>query len=344
MSATDLDAACDLDAAWFTQLAFSTLFKTESNSQVNENKFNSSEMIMDAMSISEQSSKRFKSLRAINVDGQHLYPANQFQPADYFGQQFLSHAVYASLLDQHISILRAADQKLLHNSVLGEVQTQFYLDSSPAYFFYDAAEWDPRTLRDQIQEFQIKRPHEKVRDYVHLRRIKVKSEIENGGLTKAEYEKYARYTTARQEDADTNLDGGSTAGEAQLNNAEVKSLFEKFSGLESEIYDHKLLKDFLDLKRVLSFFMNCSKEPVTPSDYQQFMIDWDKTPKPIRGATEIQKILWKWLYVSFPDDRNKYFHIEGESKTEINNKTQARTRRLKGLNQFLKNAVMRASL
>ena len=122
------------------------------------------------------------------------------------------------------------------------------------------------------------------------------------------------------------------------------SLLEKFRGLESEIYDHKLLKDFLDLKRVLSLFMNCSKEPVTPSDYQQFMIDWDKTPKPIRGATEIQKVLWKWLYVSFPDDRNKYFHIEGESKTEINNKTQARTRRLKGLNQFLKNAVMRASL
>ena len=344
MSATDSDAACDLDAAWFTQLAFSTLFKTESNSQLNENKFNSSGMFIDAISISKQSSKRFKSLRAINVDGQHLYSANHFQPADYFGQQFLSHAVYASLLDQHISILRAADQKLLHNSVLGEVQTQFYLDSSPAYFFYDAAEWDPRTLRDQIQKFLIKRPHEKVRDYVHLRRIKVKREIENGGLTKAEYEKYAQYMRARQEDVDTNLDGSSTAGEAQLHNSEIVSLLEKFSGLESEIYDHKLLKDFLDLKRVLSLFMDCSKEPVTPSDYQQFMIDWEKTPKPIRGATDIQKILWRWLYVTFADDRDKYFHNEGDSNSVINKKTKARSRRLEDLNKFLKNAVMRASL
>jgi len=334
----------ELNVVWFAQPAFAHLVERESNLQLNENVFDSSEMIIDAMSISEQSSKRFKSLRAINVDGQYLYPAKYFQTADDFGEQFLSHAVYSSLFDQYIFKLRTADKKLLHNSVLGEVQNRFYMASSPDWFFRDRAEWDSRTLKKQVQKFLIERPHEKVRDYVHRRRIKVKREIETGGITEAEVKNYERYKMVWQEGAETNLDGGPTAVEAQLNNVEIMSLFEKLSGLERKISDKKLVKDLLDLQRVLSLFRDCSKEPVTPSDYQQFMIDWEKTPKPIRGATEIQKILWKWLYVSFPDDRNKYFHKEGESETVINKKTQARSRRLKGLNEFLKNAVMEAIL
>ena len=334
----------ELNDVWFAQSAIAQSVGRESNIQLSENQFDPSTTLIDVASISQQALKRFEKLRAIKANDEILFPVTHLQPADHFGDQFLSHAVYASLLDQHVFKLRAADQKLLHHSVLGEVQTRFYMASSPEWFFYDRAQWDSRTLKKQVQKFLIGRPHEKVRDYVYRRRIKVKREIETGGTTTAEVKNYEDYIMVWQEGADSNLNGGSTAGEAQLNYSGVKSLSEKISGIESEIYDHKLQKDFLDLKRVLSLFIDCSKEPVTPSDYQQFMIDWDNTPKPIRGATEIQKILWKWLYVSFPDDRNKYFHIQGESKTEINNKTQARTRRLKGLNQFLKNAVMRASL
>jgi len=334
----------ELNDVWFVQSAIAQSVGRESNIQLSENQFDPSTTLIEVASISQKALKRFEKLRAIKANDEILFPVTHLRPADHFGDQFLSHAVYASLLDQHIFKLCAADQKLLHHSVLGEVQTRFYMASSPEWFFYDRAQWDSRTLKKQVQKFLIGRPQEKVRDYVYRRRIKVKREIETGGTTTAEVKNYEDYIMVWQEGAESNLDGDSTAGEAQLNYSEVKSLSEKISGIESEIYDHKVQKDFLDLKRVLSLFMDCSEEPVTPSDYQQFMIDWDKTPKPIRGATEIQKILWKWLYVSFPDDRNKYFHIEGESKTEINNKTQARTRRLKGLNQFLKNAVMRASL
>ena len=128
-------SSTELNVAWFNQPAFQNLFKAESNSQLNENCFNSAQMRIDLADIRDQSLLRFKRLRKIDVAGQSLFPPNYFQPADDFGRQFLSHAVYASLLDQHISELHVVDDKLLNNSVLGELQTQFYLGSSPEHFF-----------------------------------------------------------------------------------------------------------------------------------------------------------------------------------------------------------------
>ena len=95
-------------------------------------------------------------------------------------------------------------------------------------------------------------------------------------------------------------------------------LFEKYSDLLSVIPDIKLADDFQDLRNMLSIVLNCSDNPVTPLAYQQFMDDWDSTPQPIQGALEIQAILWKWLYMKFPEDREKYFHNKTDSATEIN--------------------------
>ena len=334
----------ELNIAWFSQPAFGLSVKRESHSQLNENVFDSSEMFIDATSISEMSSKRFESLRAITVNGLDLFPANHFDSADYFGEQFLSHAVFSSLFDQHIRKFRRADRKLLHNSVLGEVQTQFYLSSSPEYFFYDRAEWNSQLIEKNKQDFQIGRPSERVRDYVHLRRIEVRREIETGGLKSREYGIYEQFLEAERRHAGNARSEESPTGAPRIDSTSASVLIEKFSGSESQISDKNLLKDFLDLMRALNLVKHCRNEAVTPSDYQQFMNDWENTPKAIRGATEIQQILWRWLYVSFPDDRHRYFHTEGDSESEVNKKTKARSRRLKKLNELLKNAAMRASL
>ena len=332
----------ELNVAWFSQPAFGQSVKRESHSQLNENEFDSYEMFIDATSISEMSSNRFKSLRAINVNGLDLFPANHFDSTDYFGEQFLSHAVFSSLFDQHIRELRTADQKLLHNSVLGEVQTQFYLSSSPKYFFYDRTEWNSQTIEKKKQDFQIGRPSKKVRDYVHFRRIKVKRQIEAGGLTSREYGIYEEFLEAQRRDADSARSGESPAGVPRIDSTSANGLIERSPGLESGISDKELLKDFLDLKRVLNLVKHCRNGAVTPSDYQQFMNDWQNAPKAIRGATDNQRILWRWLYASFPNDRDKYFHAEGDSELVVNKKTKARSRRLKKLNELLKNAAMRA--
>ena len=85
----------------------------------------------------------------------------------------LHHHVLNKIVHHHISKLRTADQKLLHNSVLGEVQTLFYLDSSPKCFFDYASSWDSRKRQDKIEAFRIQRPTEKVRDYVNFQKIRV---------------------------------------------------------------------------------------------------------------------------------------------------------------------------
>ena len=332
----------ELNIAWFNRPAFEISVKRESDSQLNENVFNSSEMFIDATSISEKSSKRFESLRAITVNGLDLFPAKHFDSADYFGEQFLSHAVFSSLFDQYIRKLRTADRKLLHNSVLGEVQTQFYLSSLPEDFFYDRAKWTSQEIEKYKQDFQIGRPSESVRDYVYLRRLEVKREIETGGLKSREYGIYEQFLGAERRHADNARSKESPTGAPHIDSTSASVFIEKFSGSASQISDENLLKDLLDLIRVLNLVKHCRNEAVTPSDYQQFMNDWENTPKAIRGATEIQQILWRWLYVSFPEDRHRYFHSEGDSESEVNKKTQARSRRLKKLNELLKNAVMRA--
>ena len=322
----------ELDLAWFVHSAFSSSVSQESNSQLTENKFDGTTMLIEVASISEQSSKRFQSLRAINVNGRGLFPASHFQPADDFGGQFLSHAVFASLFDQHISELRTADEKLLHNSVLGEVQTQFYLASSPEYTFCTAAQWDSRKQIKQVQKFQIERPSKKVRDYVHLRRIEVKHELLTGNRkSEKELEDFYRDCT-------------SVLVGASLSSDETVRLFQRSSELLRGIPETKLAKDFLDFRNMLGVVFNCGENPVTPSDYRQFMIDWNSAPQPIQGATEIEGLLWKWLYLNFPDDRNKYFHTGNMSKAVIDKKTQARSRRLKHLKIFLNDAVAKAKL
>ena len=332
MSATDSDAACDLEAAWFTQLAFSTLFKTESNSQLNENKFDSSEMFIDAMSISEQSSKRFKSLRAINVDGQHLYPANHFQPADYFGQQFLSHAVYASLFDQHISRLQRVEKLDFNRCVLGEIQNRFYRNSMPEDFFYDAASWGSKKRQNQIEKFQIGRPKPRVCDFIFSEKKEVKRRILSGNSVPI-------FDSDFLEEADD-----PTQAALPLIEKKTERLIKRLDELLMGATDNKLAKDLLDFTRVLGVVLSCGNADVTSPGYQQFMIDWDSAPKPIQGATSLQATLWKWLFVSFPDDRDKYFHSKGDSNSVINKKTKARSRRLEGLNTLIGDFMARAQV
>ena len=332
MSATDLGAACDLDAAWFTQLAFSTLFKTESNSQLNENEFDSSGMFIDAMSISEQSSKRFKSLRAINVDGQHLYPANHFQPADHFGQQFLSHAVYASLFNQHISQLQRIEKLDFNRCVLGEIQNSFYRNSMPEVFFYDAASWGSKKRQNQIEKFRIGRPRPRICDFIFSEKKEVKRRILSGNSVPI-------FDSDFLEEADD-----LTQVALPLIEEKIERLIERLDEILVGATDNKLAKDLLDFTRVLGVVLSCGNADVTSPGYQQFMIDWDSAPQPIQGATPLQATLWKWLFVNFPNDRDKYFHNKGDSNSDINKKTKARSRRLEGLNTLIGDFMARAQV
>ncbi len=322
-----------LNVDWFNQPAFPTACYEESNSQLNENEFDGDEMRIDVARARERTIKRFENLRAVKVNDQDLFPADHFQTADNFGGQFLSHAVYASLLDHHISKLRTADQKVLHNSVLGEVQTLFYLDSSPKCFFDYASSWDSRKRQDKIEAFRIQRPTEKVRDYVNFQKIRVARQISAGNRNpiKEKGDHLSQAVNPTQE-------------AASLSSAETVRLFEKSSDLLSVIPDIKLANDFQDLRNVLSIVFNCAENPVTPLAYQQFMDDWYSAPQPIQGALESQALLWKWLYMKFPEDREKYFHNKTDSATEINRKTKARSRRLKDLNDFLIDTIARANL
>lgn len=323
----------ELNVDWFNQPAFPSAFDKESNSQLNENEFDGDEMRIDVARARERTIKRFENLRALKVNGEDLFPADHFRTADTFGGQFLSHAVYASLLDHHISKLHVADDKLLHNSVLGEVQTQFYLDSSPKYFFYYASSWDSRKRQNKIEAFRIQRPTEKVCDYVDFRKIKVVRQILTGN----------RNPIKKKDDYLSQAVNPSQEA-ASISSAETLRLFEEYSDLLSVIPDIKLADDFQDLRNMLSIVLNCADNPVTPLAYQQFMIDWNKAPQPIQGALEIQAILWKWLYMKFPKDREKYFHDATDSATVINRKTKARSRRLKDLNDFLNDTIARANL
>lgn len=323
----------ELHVGWFAQPAFSGSVNSESISQLNENDFDAAQMRIDVKNTSRQSSKRFQSLLEIKKeDGQALFPTNHFQPADDFGWEFLSHAVYTSLLDQHISKLRSGDVKSLHDSVLVEIQTQFYLDSSPACFFDDAYSWDSRELRDKIEEFQIDRPSERVRDYVSLRRIKVTRQISTGNRTPIKSRDYLSQAD--------NL----TQAAASQSSAETARLYRKLSQLPNRIPDNNLAKDFLDFTNALGVVLNCGANPVTQSAYQQFMIDWNSAPQPVQGATWIQALLWKWLYMSSPANRSKYFADANESDTVKHKKTVARSRRLKGLNDSISDYIARAQL
>jgi hypothetical protein len=322
-----------LNVDWFNQPAFPTACYEESNSQLNENEFDDDEMRIDVASARERTIKRFENLRAVKVNDQDLFPADHFQTADNFGGQFLSHEVYASLLDQYISKLRTADQKLLHNSVLGKIQNQFYCDSSPEYFFYGASLWDSRKLRDEREKFQIERPRKKVSDYVNLQKIKFTRQFLTGNRN-----------PIKKKDDYLSQAVSPTQEAASLISAETVRLFEKYSDLLSVIPDIKLANDFQDLRNMLSIVFNCAENPVTPLAYQQFMDDWYSAPQPIQGALESQALLWKWLYMKFPEDRAKYFHDATDSATVINKKTKARSRRLEDLNNFLKDTIARANL
>ena len=112
----------------------------------------------------------------------------------------------------------------------------------------------------------------------------------------------------------------------------------------SGIPDIKLAKDFLDFRNMLGVVFNCAVSSVTPSGYQQLMIEWNSAPQPSQGATEIQGLLWKWLYINFPKDRAKYFHDANESAAVINRKTKARNRRVEDLKDFLNDTIARAQL
>ena len=113
-----------LNDVWFAQPAIAQSVGRESNIQLSENQFDPSTMLIDVASIGQQSLERFEKLRAVKANNQVIFPANYFRPADHFGDQFLSHAIYTSLLDNHISKLRSGDIKSFHDSVLGEIQNQ----------------------------------------------------------------------------------------------------------------------------------------------------------------------------------------------------------------------------
>ena len=318
-----------LDDAWFTQTALTASFEKESNSQLSENEFYGSTMMIDEASIRQQSLERFKNLCAVEVNNQALFPASHFDDADDFGWQFLSHAVYQFLLDRHIAELQSKSSKPFTFSVLGEIQNQFYVESWPEYFFYEAAEWDVRNRQTKIEEFRIKRPSIKVRDYIVVQTRKVSQKVSTGNRSRIK----ARDPLA-QADSSTNVS-------ALLDTDDIDLLYQSMTELMTEITDNKLAGDFLDFTNALGIFLNCSGDEVTQDRYQQFMLTWNAAPQPIRGATWIQGLLWKWLYVRFPNERPQYFHGANDSDSVKHKIAMARSRRLENLNEFLKSAVMR---
>ena len=319
-----------LNGVWFAQPAIAQLVGRESNIQLSENQFDPSTMLIDVASIGQQSLERFEKLRAVKANNQVIFPANYFRPADHFGDQFLSNAIYTSLLDLHISKLRSGDIKTFHDSVLGEIQNQFFWDSSPAYFFSDANSCDSGELRDKIEEFQIDRPSERVRDYVSLRRIKVTRQISKGNRTPF---------NSRD---DLSQAYNPTQAAASQSSAQTARLYRKLSQLPKEIPDNNLAKEFLDFVNALGVVLNCGANPVTQAAYQQFMIDWNSAPQPVQGATWVQALLWKWLFISFPANRSKYFAVANEPDIDKHKKTVARSRRLKGLNDLISDYIARA--
>ena len=319
-----------LNGVWFAQPAIAQRVGRESNIQLSENQFDPSTMLIDVASIGQQSLERFEKLRAVKANNQVIFPANYFRPADHFGDQFLSNAIYTSLLDHHISKLRSGDIKSFHDSVLGEIQNQFFWDSSPAYFFSDAYSWDSGELRDKIEEFQIDRPSERVRDYVSLRRIKVTRQISKGNRTPF---------NSRD---DLSQAYNPTQAAASQSSAQTARLYRKLSQLPKEIPDNNLAKEFLDFVNALGVVLNCGANPVTQAAYQQFMIDWNSAPQPVQGATWVQALLWKWLFISFPANRSKYFAVANEPDIDKHKKTVARSRRLKGLNDLISDYIERA--
>jgi hypothetical protein len=321
----------ELNDVWFAQSTCLQSAAGEFQSQLNENKFDGSTMLIDGASISQQSLKRFKNLRAVEVNGQVLFPASHFDDADDFGWQFLSHAVYESLLDGHIADLQSKSSETFMLGVLGEIQNQFYFESWPEYFFYDAAEWDVRKRQTQIEEFRIERPSKKVCDYVVNQKRKTIQKILTGNRVP---------TKAR--DPLSQADSSTYVTESLVTD-DVDFLFQRLTELLTEITDKKLALDFLDFKNALGVVLKCGGVAVTPDHYQEFMEDWNDAPQPIRGATWIQGLLWKWLYVRFPNERSKYFHGENDSDSVKHKISMARSRRLENLNEFLKSAVMRAS-
>lgn len=319
-----------LNDHWFTQPQFSALFDQESNSQLNENKFDGSTILINAVGISQQSLKRFENLRAVEVNGQALFPASHFDDADDFGWQFLSHAVYEFLLNEHITDLRSQSPDLYMLGVLGKIQNEFFCESWPENFFYDVAEWDARTRQTKIEDFRIGRPSLKVCDYVVKHKRKTTWKISTGN--KVQTKKGAPLSQA----------DSSTYVTESLDSADIDFLFERLTELLTEITDNKLAEDFLDFKGALGIVLKCGGDAVTPDRYQQFMKEWNDAPQPIRGATWIQGLLWKWLYVRFPNERSKYFHDENDSESVKHRVSMARSRRLENLNEFLKSAVRRA--
>jgi len=321
-----------LNDHWFTQPQFSALFDQESNSQLNENEFDGSKLSFNAVGISKQSLKRFENLRAVEVNGQALFPASHFDDADDFGWQFLSHAVYENLLDDHITDLKSKSSETHTLSVLGEIQNRFYFESWPEYFFYDVATWDARTRQTKIEEFRIGRPSDKVCKFVADRRRSTSRCISTG-----------KRVQTKKGDPLSQADN-STNASALLNTDDIDVLFQRLTELLTEVTDNKLAEDFLDFKGALGVVLKCGGDAVTPDRYQQFMKEWNDAPQPIRGATWIQGLLWKWLYVRFPRERSKYFHDENDSDSVKHKVSMARSRRLENLNEFLKSAAMRASL
>jgi hypothetical protein len=180
----------ELNDVWFAQPVIAQSVGRESNIQLSENQFDPSATLIDVASISQKALKRFEKLRAVKANNQVIFPANHFRPADSFGEQFLAHAVYEFLLNKHIAYLQSKSSKTFMLGVLGEIQNQFFYDSSPAYFFCDAYSWDSQKLRDKIKKFQIDRPSEGVRDYVSLRRIKVTQKISTGNRTRIKSRDY----------------------------------------------------------------------------------------------------------------------------------------------------------
>ena len=318
-----------LNVDWFNQPAFPSAFDKESYWQLSENEFDGSTMLIDAERVCQQSLKRFKNLRAVEVNSQALFPAGHFDDADDFGWQFLSHGVYEFLLDRHIAELQSKSSEPLMRSVLGTIQNDFYVESWPEYFFYEAAEWDVRNRQTKIEEFRIKRPSIKVRDYIVVQTRKVSQKVSTGNRSRIK----ARDPLA-QADSSTNVS-------ALLDTDDIDLLYQSMTELMTEITDNKLAGDFLDFTNALGVVLKCGGDAVTQDRYQQFMLTWNAAPQPIRGATWIQGLLWKWLYVRFPNERSKYFHDDNDSDAIKHKIAMARSRRLENLNEFLKSAVMR---
>jgi len=328
-----------LDELWFHRAAFSAESDYERDWQLSENDFNAGSYSVGSRHIQTAAKNRFLALDGITIAGARLFSSTDFQPAWQVGKEFLSHAVYANLLDQHIKQLRNQGRKNSEKySVLGAIQNDFFIDSEPKHYFYGAQLWSEKKLASKRDKFEIDRPKLGVRKFVLKQSVRVKRKILTGYRT---YERIGNGFDGLPE-PDLSTEEQSLLDDEVSKVDEVsKDLVGRLDELLETVTDSNLASDLLSLIGILRVRIECVDCPVTPPQYQQIMDDWNIAPKPKKRATLLQAVLWRWLFVVSPGDRSKFFSQDGDSETDKDRKAQARHRRLKDLTNHIEDFSLR---